>query len=396
MATRALYFAMLFAHRMQQAASLTQVQSSSTEVLSRAQTSWVKVAATDGDQHPGPFGHGSSCLWGSCTTGSASSGLYMSTFQGQGVPSQVMICLDDGTCTDIFQVAAGATWETPASNSHNSLSLALDSDHGAPSPWYLIMPRGGLGLCMNQRLDRASSMFTCDGDAGQGGNMLGLMDNWASEDGATGGGGRWRASFETESSGTPKSANTYANLYFSYAQTPTPAVAAVGDPHLQNVHGERFDLMRPGRHVLINIPKDLVENALLRVEAEARRLGGQCADMYFQEINITGPWVEAQFAGGLRFQVSGVTGESAKWMTFGKVQVKVAHGHTLHGIHYLNFYVKHLGHAGFAVGGLLGEDDHTDVMIPPASCTHTASMRSAQRTGRTPATSQSVAMAISE
>ena len=44
---------------------------------------------------------------------------------------------------------------------------------------------------------------------------------------------------------------------------------------------------------------DPVENALFRVEAEARRLGGQCADMYFQEINITGPWVEARSTGGL-------------------------------------------------------------------------------------------------
>ena len=58
-------------------------------------------------------------------------------------------------------------------------------------------------------------------------------------------------------------------------------MAATGDPHLQNVHGERFDLMKPGKHVLINIPKgDPVENALFRVVAEASRSGGQCADMY--------------------------------------------------------------------------------------------------------------------
>jgi len=62
-------------------------------------------------------------------------------------------------------------------------------------------------------------------------------------------------------------------------------VAATGDPHLQNVHGERFDLMKPGKHVLINIPKGHpLENVLFRVEAEASRLGGQCEDMYFQEI----------------------------------------------------------------------------------------------------------------
>ena len=63
------------------------------------------------------------------------------------------------------------------------------------------------------------------------------------------------------------------------------ASSAVGDPHLQNVHGERFDLMKPGKHLLIQIPRKSSENTLLRVEAEARQLGGLCADMYFQDLN---------------------------------------------------------------------------------------------------------------
>ena len=101
--------------------------------------------------------------------------------------------------------------------------------------------------------------------------------------------------------------------------------------------------------------------------------------------------MEAKLAGGLRFQAPGVADESPNWMTFGKVQVKVAHGHTRQGTQYLNFYVKHLGHAGFAVGGLLGEDDHKDVMIPPASCAHYISLFQVQ-TG--PASVSSVAMAM--
>merc|ERR1719413_105987 len=102
-----------------------------------------------------------------------------------------------------------------------------------------------------------------------------------------------------------------------------------GGPHLQNVHGERFDLMKPGKHVLINIPRGVsAEKSLLRVQADARQLGGQCADMYFQELNVTGRWVETKLAGGLRFQAPGVADESPNWMTFGKVEVKVAHGHT--------------------------------------------------------------------
>ncbi|CAK0897706.1 unnamed protein product [Prorocentrum cordatum] len=68
-----------------------------------------------------------------------------------------------------------------------------------------------------------------------------------------------------------------------------PAASATGDPHLQNIHGERFDLMRPGNAVLIQIPRGQpFEKSWLTVEADARRLGSQCADMYFQSLNITG------------------------------------------------------------------------------------------------------------
>merc|ERR1719382_1913468 len=118
--------------------------------------------------------------------------------------------------------------------------------------------------------------------------------------------------------------------------------------------------MKPGKHVLINIPRGRHKNASLRVEAEARQMGGQCTDIYFQDLNIAGTWVEATGTGSLRFQAEGVRAQSAKWLNFGKVQLKVARGHTQKGLQYLNFYVKHLGHSGYAVGGLLGEDDHTE------------------------------------
>ncbi|CAK0877576.1 unnamed protein product [Prorocentrum cordatum] len=152
------------------------------------------------------------------------------------------------------------------------------------------------------------------------------------------------------------------------------SVSATGDPHLQNVLGQRFDLMKPGKHVLISIPRGRHKNALFRVEADARQMGGQCADMYFQELNVTGEWVEATGSSGLNFKAQGVYDEQPKWLKFGKVQVKVAHGRTLNGDPYLNFYVKHLGHSGFAVGGLLGEDDHTEAAMPSEACVHHVSL----------------------
>mmetsp|Transcript_48444 Transcript_48444/g.130523 ORF Transcript_48444/g.130523 Transcript_48444/m.130523 type:complete len:504 (-) Transcript_48444:122-1633(-) len=153
------------------------------------------------------------------------------------------------------------------------------------------------------------------------------------------------------------------------------SAAAVGDPHLQNIHGERFDLMKPGKHVLLHVPrKQSLERVFLRVDAEVRRLGGQCADMYFQGLNITGQWVEAKGTSGLRFQAQDAQHGKPKWYKFGTVQVKVAHGRTQNGDKYLNFYVKHLGHSGIAVGGLLGEDDHTEAAMPSKACSHHLSL----------------------
>jgi len=153
--------------------------------------------------------------------------------------------------------------------------------------------------------------------------------------------------------------------------TPSPPVSATGDPHLQNIRGERFDLLKSGKHILIHIPRgERADTALLRVAAEARLLGEGCADMYFQNVNITGSWAEAKHAGGYTF-VSGSAADAApQWLSLGPIGMKVAHGHTSAGIHYLNVYVRSLGQAGHPVGGLLGEDDHAEEATPPAECLH--------------------------
>jgi len=169
---------------------------------------------------------------------------------------------------------------------------------------------------------------------------------------------------------------------------------AVGDPHLQNVHGERFDLMKPGKHVLVNIPRGAgAEKSLLRVQADARMLGGQCADMYFQEVNVTGSWAEAKQVGGYHYSVSQRDVETPEWVVFGKVGLKVVNGRTDAGLLYLNVYVKHLGRAGYAVGGLLGEDDHADVVTPPEACVKRMTLIGGVEGGRSAPSVLSVAVA---
>jgi hypothetical protein len=161
--------------------------------------------------------------------------------------------------------------------------------------------------------------------------------------------------------------------------TPAPAASATGDPHLQNIHGERFDLMRPGKAVLMQIPRGQPsEKSWLTVEADARRLGAQCADMYFQSLNITGAWADKLRAGGLTFTAGGSRDETLEaaqgWTRLGPLKLKVVHGRTSEGIAYLNFYVKHLREAGAAVGGLLGEDDYTEAATPEKGCRKSISL----------------------
>jgi len=146
-------------------------------------------------------------------------------------------------------------------------------------------------------------------------------------------------------------------------------VSASGDPHLVNVQGQHFDLMKPGVHVLLHVPFGArPSSVLLLVEAEAQHIGGACADTYFTSINITGKWAAAKAhaccdANGLGFYFVKGTGEAhtgSRWMTFGRLQLKVVHGRTLGGTPYLNFFARNLKSTGYLVGGLLGEDDHEE------------------------------------
>jgi len=153
-------------------------------------------------------------------------------------------------------------------------------------------------------------------------------------------------------------------------------MSATGDPHLVNVHGQHFDLMKPGVHVLIHMPfRARRSQAVLLVEADAERVGGVCADTYFMSINITGKWAESKVhelgmaGGGLSFSAgSGRAHTGTKWMPFGRVLLKVVHGRTSTGTAYLNFFARNLRHAGYLVGGLLGEDDHGDAATVSGAC----------------------------
>jgi len=145
---------------------------------------------------------------------------------------------------------------------------------------------------------------------------------------------------------------------------------AYGDPHMTNILGQRFDLVQPGDHTLLQIPRAASQSeTLLRVAAQVRRVGANCQDMYIVKVNVTGNWAEKSSSGSPRFEAGIAQHElDGKWLHFGPVDLKVAQGKTLGGTPYLNFFVRNLAKTNYRVGGLLGEDSHEHESTPSEKC----------------------------
>ncbi|CAK0800588.1 unnamed protein product [Prorocentrum cordatum] len=148
-----------------------------------------------------------------------------------------------------------------------------------------------------------------------------------------------------------------------------PMVAGVGDPHLANTLGQKFDLLQAGYHTLVHIPRWARQRSNFLVEARASRAGLGCADLYFTEINISGTWARRHKATGLRWDAEATRPGKSTWMTFHNVvKVKIVHGRTAQNTKYLNIFLKGLHKTKVPVGGLLGEDDHTAAATPDKGC----------------------------
>jgi len=156
------------------------------------------------------------------------------------------------------------------------------------------------------------------------------------------------------------------------------AAKAYGDPHMTNILGQRFDLVQPGDHTLLQIPRAASQSeTLLRVAAQVRRVGANCQDMYIVKVNVTGNWAEKSSSGSPHFEAGIAQHElDGKWLHFGPVDLKVAQGKTLGGTPYLNFFVRNLAKTDYRVGGLLGEDSHDRESTPGEKCHHVMSLLS--------------------
>ncbi|CAK0877330.1 unnamed protein product [Prorocentrum cordatum] len=174
------------------------------------------------------------------------------------------------------------------------------------------------------------------------------------------------------------SSSGHVRVFGIEAPTPVPSpappamtAAAVGDPHLVNMYGQRFDLLKVGKHLLVEVPQFAAESAtLLAVAAVAQRLGDACSDVYFVSLNVTGKWADGVREGGFHYTAKQPQAhrKGTGWLSFHSIQLKTVWGRTGGGISYLNLFVKNLGKSGYPVGGLLGGGDHASVTKPVLRC----------------------------
>jgi len=164
-------------------------------------------------------------------------------------------------------------------------------------------------------------------------------------------------------------ATTTPTITTTSSPTTPPEVSAVGDPHLVNLRGERFDIYEPGSFVLVQLPRGAEPaSTLLLVEAGAAVVGGPCS-VFFQTVTISGAWTNQTepllFTADPHSKPSS-TFHSVQWMQFGLVGVKVIHWRKE--VDFLDIYVKNVGQTGHTVGGLLGSDDHKELAPMPREC----------------------------
>jgi len=96
-----------------------------------------------------------------------------------------------------------------------------------------------------------------------------------------------------------------ASFFEKEKYCPDAVVAsAVDDPHIESVHGEKFDVYEPGAHEFVVLPAGAApEDADLHISGKVRKFGTRENDLWIRKLTVQGNWV----AGGpYQFKTSSV------------------------------------------------------------------------------------------
>jgi len=189
----------------------------------------------------------------------------------------------------------------------------------------------------------------------------------------------------------------YAGHYNLCVPKPTPAEAdATGDPHVSNIRGESFDVKRAGWYTFVQIPRALspAQAPQFRVDANVEPRHDICGELYIREVHLTGKMMQ-QFIVGLNFTlrtqllepsllVNGIPLVDAQLPSpLVSVTKHTAEVHTGGIVSYLSMaragccypylnYRASFSKTAFKdhseIGGLLGQDGHSEVATWPEHC----------------------------
>jgi len=176
-----------------------------------------------------------------------------------------------------------------------------------------------------------------------------------------------------------------------------PAVRSVadpsvlGDPHVWNVKGDKFDMVRPGPVEMLRLPKHALTNeANFTLEAVLTPIK-RCGQTVITEFSISGSSVDALHVMATKdgAVIRAADGQTAKSVLR---NMEYSVDSTLHqksqllikpynivlkfwvtmqgGLPAFDLHTRGVANLGSDVGGMLGYDDHTDVTKMPAECAH--------------------------
>lgn len=106
-----------------------------------------------------------------------------------------------------------------------------------------------------------------------------------------------------------------------------PDPAAVDDPHITSVNGQKFDVYKPGDHEFLVLPEGASpQTADLHISGKVKKIGERENDLWIRKLKVQGKWIQD---GPFQFKTSNVAfgkkksalvkfGASKSWMAMDK------------------------------------------------------------------------------
>lgn len=188
-----------------------------------------------------------------------------------------------------------------------------------------------------------------------------------------------------------KGSNEYA-----IGSVPVPCqdqtLSGEGDPHLQNIHGEFFDVWKLGKIDLLRLPKSrahpahlFVQGTISKVRFADGHVDDDCDGPVITAVHVSGNWLGNQKSVNVSLDINNTALKTHQNHPYSKLVVfntkddrklkftvqdveLTVEAKGRYDRQYLRFVAEHVTTFHGEVGGLLGSDDHSDESLRPDVC----------------------------